>query len=173
MKKLIFAVIGFVALSCTNPSVEEGLANLEAALAELQLELDGIDVNQMITDVATMQDQVEEMENDVHLYVEQVEEWESQIQSILADLEIVQGIIENAGTKDQVAAILADVQGIQAMIDQLVLLADYDYDGVINGLDQCPDTELGLTVNEQGCSEEQAAALTATASSTTTSSTGG
>ena len=59
------------------------------------------------------------------------------------------------------------------MIDQSVLLADYDYDGVINGLDQCPDTELGLTVNEQGCSEEQAAALTATASSTTTSSTGG
>jgi len=59
------------------------------------------------------------------------------------------------------------------MIDQLVLLADYDYDGVINGLDQCPDTELNATVNEQGCSEEQAAALTATASSTTTSSTGG
>ena len=99
MKKLIFAVIGFVALSCTNPSVEEGLAGLEAALAELQLELDGIDVDQIITDVATMQDQVEEMENDVNLYVEQVEEWESQIQSILVDIAAVQEIIDNAGTK--------------------------------------------------------------------------
>ena len=173
MKKLILLVIGFVALSCTNPSVEEGLAGLEAALAELQLELDGIDVNQMITDVATMQDQVEAMENDVNLYVEQVEEWESQIQSILVDIAAVQEIIDNAGTKAQVEAILEDLAATQAMIDQLVLLADYDYDGVINGLDQCPDTELGLTVNEQGCSEEQAAALTATASSTTTSSTGG
>ena len=36
MKKLIFAVIGFVVLGCTNPSVEEGLANLEAALDELE-----------------------------------------------------------------------------------------------------------------------------------------
>ena len=155
MKKLIFALIGFVALSCTNPSIEEGLANLEAALAELQLELDGIDVNQMITDVATMQDQVEAMENDVHLYVEQVEEWESQIQSILVDIAAVQEIIDNAGTKAQVAAILEDLAATQAMIDQLVLLADYDYDGVINGLDQCPDTELGVPVDDEGCSEAQ------------------
>ena len=62
----------------------------------------------------------------------------------------------------------------QAMIDQLVLLADYDYDGVINGLDQCPDTLLNATVNSQGCSEVQLAEIaTTTASSTTTSSTGG
>ena len=174
MKKLIFAVIGFVALSCTNSSVEEGLAGLEAALAEYQLELDGIDVNQMITDVATMQDQVGEMENDVNLYAEQVEEWESQIQSILADLASVQEIIDNAGTRDQVAAILEDLAATQAMIDQLVLIADYDYDGVVNGLDQCPDTELNATVNEQGCSEAQLAEIASTtASSTTTSSTGG
>jgi hypothetical protein len=133
----------------------------------------GIDVDQMIADIASMQDQVETMETDVADYALQVEEWESQIQSILADIAAVQEIIDNAGTKDQVAAILEDLAATQAMIDQLVLLADYDYDGVINGLDQCPDTELGLTVNEQGCSEEQAAALTATASSTTTSSTGG
>jgi hypothetical protein len=155
MKKLIFAVIGFVALSCTNPSVEEGLAGLEAALAELQLELDGIDVDQIITDIATMQDQVETMETDVEAYELQVAEWESQIQSILVDIAAVQEIIDNAGTKDQVAAILEDLAATQAMIDQLVLLADYDYDGVINGLDQCPDTEVGAEVDDNGCSAEQ------------------
>jgi|SRR5210317_2057841 len=155
MKKLIFAVIGFIAFSCTNPSAEEGLANLEAALAELEAALSGIDVNQMLTDVATMQDQVESMEDDVALYAEQVEEWESQIESILADLAGVQEIIDNAGTKDQVEAILADLADTQALIDQLVLLADYDYDGVINGLDKCPDTEIGATVDEDGCSAEQ------------------
>ena len=56
----------------------------------------------------------------------------------------------------------------------LVAVADYDYDGVLNALDQCPDTVLNATVNGQGCSEVQLAEIAAaTASSTTTSSTGG
>ena len=175
MKKLVLIIVAlFSFASCENPSVEEGLASLEASLAELQAAMSGVDVNQMLADIATMQDQVETMETDVEEYELQVAEWESQIQGILVDLAGVQEIIDNAGTKDQVAAILADVEGIQAMIDQLVLLADYDYDGVINGLDQCPDTELNATVNEQGCSEAQLAEIaSATASSTTTSSTGG
>ena len=142
-------------VGCTNPSAEEGLANLEAALAELEAALAGVDVNQMLTDVATMQDQVETMEADVAVYEEQVAEWENQIQSILADLAGVQEIINNAGTKDQVAAILADLENTQALIDQLVALADYDYDGVINGLDKCPDTEVGAEVDTDGCSAEQ------------------
>jgi len=174
MKKilLILGLISFV--SCTNPSAEDGLARLEAALANLESAMSGIDVNQMIADVATMQDQVETMETDIEGYELQVKEWENQIQSILADLDGVQEIIDNAGTKDQVTSILEDLEATQAMIDQLVLLADYDYDGVINGLDQCPDTELNVTVNEQGCSEVQLAEIaTSTASSTTTSSTGG
>ena len=175
MKKLVLIIVAlFSFASCENPSVEEGLASLEASLAELQAAMSGVDVNQMLADIATMQDQVETMETDVEEYELQVTEWESQIQDILADLAGVQEIIDNAGTKDQVAAILEDLAATQAMIDQLVLLADYDYDGVINGLDQCPDTELGLTVNEQGCSEAQLAEIaSSTASSTTTSSTGG
>jgi hypothetical protein len=174
MKKLVLIIVAlFSFASCENPSVEEGLASLEASLAELQAAMSGVDVNQMLADIATMQDQVETMETDIEGYELQVAEWELQIQNILADLEGVQAIIDDAATKSQTDAIMEDLTDIQEMIDILVLIADYDYDGVVNGLDQCPDTELGLTVNEQGCSEEQAAALTATASSTTTSSTGG
>lgn len=155
MKKLIALLSVFVMVGCTNPSMEDGLAKIEAALAELELQLQGVDINQMLSDVATMQDQVESMENDIHLYEAKVEEWEALIQDILADLEFITSVVENAGTKEQVQAILADVQDIQAMIDQLVLLADYDYDGVINGLDKCPDTELGVPVDDEGCSEAQ------------------
>ena len=174
MKKLVLIIVAmFGFLSCENPSVEDGLARLEASLAELEVAMAGVNVEQMLTDVATMQDQVETMETDVEGYELQVAEWESQIQGILADLASVQEIIDNAGTKDQIIAILEDLEATQAMIDQLVLLADYDYDGVINGLDQCPDTELFATVNEQGCSVEQVAAQTGTASSTTTSTTTG
>lgn len=155
MKKLIAVLSVFGIVACTNPSAEEGLANLEAALAELEAALSGVSVDQMLADIATMQDQVETMEADVAVYEEQVAEWENQIQSILADLAGVQEILDNAGTKSQVEAILADLEATQAMIDQLVLLADYDYDGVINGLDQCPDTEVGAEVDENGCSAEQ------------------
>ena len=39
----------------------------------------------------------------------------------------------------------------------LVFVADYDYDGVINGLDQCPDTPITeiSEVNGVGCSPSQ------------------
>jgi hypothetical protein len=176
MKKLVLIMVAmFGFLSCENPSVEEGLARLEASLAELEAAMSGVDVNQMIADIATMQDQVETMENDVDLYARTSRRMGISNSIYFSRFSCsVQEIIDNAGTKDQVADILVDLEATQAMIDQLVLLADYDYDGVINGLDQCPDTELFATVNEQGCSEIQLAAIeSATASSTTVSSTEG
>ena len=175
MKKLVLIIVAlFSFASCENPSVEEGLASLEASLAELEAAMNGVDVDQMIADVSSMQTQVETMQTDVDAYNEQAEGWLNQIDEILGDLAAVQVIIDAAPTKDQVADILADLERTQEMIDTLVLLADYDYDGVINGLDQCPDTELGATVNNQGCSEAQLAEIASgTASSTTTSSTGG
>ena len=44
-----------------------------------------------------------------------------------------------------------------AGVDQLVAVADYDYDGVINAFDKCPDTPLNEinNVNSDGCSPSQ------------------
>ena len=165
MKKLIFAVISLVLIGCTNPSMEEGLAQLEESLAALQAEMASVDVNQMLEDVAAMQTQVVAMQADVDDYNEQAAGWLTQIDEILVELAALQVIIDNAPTKEQTDALLADIQEVGRQIDLLVLLADYDHDGVINGLDQCPDTELGATVNNEGCSEAQVAA--GTASSTT------
>jgi paraquat-inducible protein B len=155
MKKFIAVLSVFGIVACTNPSREEGLASLEAALAELEASMVGIDVDQMIADISSMQTQVETMQTDVDAYNEQAEGWLTQIDEILGDLAALQVIIDAAPTKDQVADILADLERTQEMIDTLVLLADYDYDGVINGLDQCPDTELGAEVDDNGCSAEQ------------------
>jgi chromosome segregation ATPase len=174
MKKilLILGLISFV--SCTNPSMERGLESLNSALAELEAAMSEVNVDQMITDISTMQDQIESIENDVQVYEEQVTEWESQIQTILANLESVTALIESSATNDQLQDILDDLEHNQSLIDMLVAVADYDYDGVLNALDQCPDTVLNATVNGQGCSEVQLAEIAAaTASSTTTSSTGG
>ena len=173
MKKLLLITIAiFSFLSCENPSVEAGLASLEASLAELEAAMAGVDVDQMITDVTSMQTQVETMQVQVDEYNEDAAGWLVQIDDILNDLDSLQVIIDAAPTKDQVADILADLERNQEMINTLVLIADYDADGVINGLDQCPETVLGATVNNFGCSEVQLAAIaSATASSTTTSST--
>lgn len=165
MKKILFTVISLGILSCTNPSMEEGLAQLEESLAALQAEMAQVDVDQMLTDVSAMQTQVVSMQADVDAYNEQAEGWLNQINGILADLADLQVIIDNAPTKEQTDALLADVQSVQQQIDLLLLLSDKDADGVINALDQCPDTVLGATVNNVGCSEAQVAA--GTASSTT------
>ena len=173
MKKLILIMVAmFGFLSCENPSVEDGLASLESALAELEAAMAGVDVDQMLTDVSSMQTQVETMQVQVDEYNEDAAGWLIQIEDILSDLAAVQVILDNAATTEQTDALLADVQAVQEQIDLLVLLADYDADGIINGLDQCPETVLGATVNNVGCSEVQLAAIaSATASSTTTSST--
>lgn len=173
MKKLILIIVAiFGFLSCENPSVEDGLASLEESLAELQAAMASVDVDQMLIDISNMQTQVETMQIDVDAYNEEAAGWLVQIEDILSDLADIQVIIDNAATTEQTDALLADVQEISAMIDQLVLIADYDADGVINGLDQCPETILGATVNNSGCSVAQLEAIASgTSSSTTTSST--
>ena len=65
--------------------------------------------------------------------------------------------IQEAATVEQLQAINVKVQTISEGISMLVFVADYDYDGVINGLDQCPDTPITeiSEVNGVGCSPSQ------------------
>ena len=65
--------------------------------------------------------------------------------------------IQEAATVEQLQAINEKVQSISEGISMLVFVADYDYDGVINGLDQCPDTPITeiSEVNGVGCSPSQ------------------
>ncbi len=79
------------------------------------------------------------------------------IASIRERLAAVQVILDAAATTEQVQAVTAQVQEISEGIAMLVFIADYDYDGVMNGLDQCPDTPLTEIndVNGVGCSPSQ------------------
>lgn len=80
-----------------------------------------------------------------------------QIAEIRIGLQDILAIMKTKATKEQMEALLAQVQEMGEGIDQLVFLADYDYDGVINGLDKCPDTPLKdiNNVNAQGCAPGQ------------------
>ena len=167
MKKLLFAVIGFVMIGCTNPSMEEGLADLTAQLAQLEAELVGVDVAGMQADLVEMTAQVEQAQIDVDESNAAMEAALVTIASIRERLAAVQVILDAAATTEQVQAVTAQVQEISEGIAMLVFIADYDYDGVMNGLDQCPDTPLTEIndVNGVGCSPTQ---VPTTGTSTTT-----
>jgi hypothetical protein len=79
------------------------------------------------------------------------------IASIRERLAAVQALLDEAATAEQVQTLRDKVAEISEGIAMLVFVADYDYDGVMNGLDQCPDTPLTEIndVNGVGCSPSQ------------------
>ena len=169
MKKLLLIMVAmFGFLSCENPSIENGLANLETSLAELEASFVALDIEQMQTDLIAMNEMAADMvvtaeENRVAL-----EEALVTVASILEGLENVRINLEEAATVEQVQNIRAQVAEISEGIAMLVFIADYDYDGVMNGLDQCPDTPLSdiNNVNGVGCAPGQTP-VTGTTTTTT------
>ena len=159
MKKILFAVIGFVMIGCTNPSMEEGLADLNAKLAALEAEIVAADIAGMEADVAAMTVQVEEALASAIESNETLEEALATISEIKDKLVALQVALDAAATEEQIADIKVKVAQISEGIALLVFKADYDYDGVMNGLDQCPDTPITEIneVNGVGCSPSQLA----------------
>ena len=159
MKKILFAVIGFVMIGCTNPSMEEGLADLNAKLAALEAEIVAADIAGMEADVAAMTVQVEEALASAIESNETLEAALVTISEIKDRLAALQVTLELAATEEQIADIKIKVAQISEGIALLVFRADYDYDGVMNGLDQCPDTPIEQisSVDANGCSPEQLA----------------
>ena len=76
-----------------------------------------------------------------------------QIANIRLGLQDILAIMKTKATAEQMDALLAQVQEMGEGIDQLVAVADYDYDGVINALDKCPETPFTdiNNVNADGC----------------------
>ena len=153
MKKFIIAVISFLVVGCANPSMERGLEGLEAALAELEASFLAIDVDQMSADLISMNEQVAQMIIEQEEAQEAINSAVAQVQQILASLAEIKVKLEGALTKAQVAALAASFAEIREKVELLVALADYDYDGVINAIDQCPDTPITEinNVDATGC----------------------
>jgi len=159
MKKILFAVIGFIMLGCTNPSMEEGLADLQEKLAALEAEMAQVDIDQMTSDLATMNEQATQALADMEERNEALADALVKMQELRERLAEVQAILDEAATVEQVQALRDKVAQISEGISMLVFVADYDYDGVMNGLDQCPDTPITEIndVNGVGCSPSQLA----------------
>ena len=157
MKKLIFAVLSFILVACSNQSIEEGLDDLNARLVELEQQLAAIDANALITDINDIIAQVETIEQINEENKQAIAEAMATLTDLHDQLAAILVQIQEAATVEQLQAINEKVQNISEGISMLVFVADYDYDGVINGLDQCPDTPITeiSEVNGVGCSPSQ------------------
>jgi len=171
MKKLFLGVSLLVIAACTNPSMERGFDSLNASLADLETSLEELGIPQMIEDLDSMNVTVGEMIVDVEEYKVKLEEYTQQVLDIQARLEAmveqvqgvtttVDGMIVTTGglaTTQQMQELLSQLEEFQAGVDILVARADYDYDGVVNALDKCPDTPLSEIndVNSDGCAPSQ------------------
>lgn len=157
MKKLIFAVLSFILVACSNQSIEEGLDDLNTRLVELEQQLAAIDANALITDINDIIAQVETIEQINEENKQAIAEAMATLTDLHDQLAAILVQIQEAATVEQLQAINEKVQSISEGISMLVFVADYDYDGVINGLDQCPDTPITeiSEVNGVGCSPSQ------------------
>ena len=134
--------------------MERGFASIGEALAEVAVDLNGYaesilsDMAQIEEDIYLISQHIEKMQKDTELALILIEE-------ILAGLSRTQELLDQAATKEQMESLLEDVQEFQEGVQVLWNLADFDADGVVNGLDQCPETPYGIPVDWKGCSADQ------------------
>ena len=170
MKKVVLGLTLLFLGACTNPSMERGFESLNQEVAELTSAIDDLDINGLLSQMDSITKDLETAEADINAYALTVEEYIAEMAELQARfdamalqiqdmVETVNGILipsaEGLATSEQFQKLLADMNEFQQGINVLVGSADYDSDGVINSLDKCPDTELGKTVDSDGCSTDQ------------------
>jgi len=170
MKKVVLGLTLLFLGSCANPSMERGFESLNQEVAELASAIDDLDINGLLSQMDSITKDLETAEADINAYALTVEEYIAEMAELQARFEAmalqIQGMVETVNgilipsaeglaTSAQFQALLADMNEFQAGINVLVGSADYDSDGVSNALDKCPDTELGVAVDADGCSADQ------------------
>jgi hypothetical protein len=170
MKKVVLGLTLLFLGACTNPSMERGFESLNQEVAELASAIDDLDINGLLSQMDSINEDLETAISDINAYALTVEEYIAEMAELQARfeamalqiqgmVEMVNGILipsaEGLATSAQFQKLLADMNEFQQGINVLVGSADYDSDGVINSLDKCPDTELGATVDSDGCSADQ------------------
>ena len=151
------AAWGFVLVSCINPSLETGLDTLRDEIERLQSQVQIVDVNGLVEGVIELESTVDTLViqfDTLDVTMEELQQMISTLQETVSDLENAYSSLAPDGT---LQGILVKLEKIQEGIDVLVARADYDIDGVINAVDECPDTPITeiKQVNDVGCSPSQ------------------
>ena len=153
MKKLIFAVLSFILVACSNQSIEDGLDDLNARLVELEQEIVTLDVDSLLNDISEISAAVAAFEAQNEENLAAIAEIKATLDSLNLKLAEINEELQAAATMEQIQAIKVKLQDINEGIALLVFASDYDLDGIINGLDQCPNTPITeiSQIDANGC----------------------
>jgi hypothetical protein len=160
MKKFLLSTITLMFMmisSCQNPSLDEGFERLNKSFEELEAAFAALNIDQMESDIISMNDQLAQMLLDVEQQNGTWSEIMATIENIKSRLADIVVESESWATSEDMADLLEKVRNVREGIETLVLRADYDYDGVINAIDKCPDTPLTEinNVDAQGCAPDE------------------
>ena len=130
--------------------MERGFASLNESLADVTEDLNFY-ASSIISDM-------ESIKEDIYLITKHIEKMQRDkeralilIAEILEGLDRTKELFDNMATREQAEAILSDLEEMRETIDILLGLGDSDIDGVLNALDQCPNTPLRTPVTMFGC----------------------
>ena len=156
MKKpvmLIFMII----ISCTNPNMQNGLDDLKSQILQISDQIEVIDLSELTQQVNELELLIENLATESELLSIPAEEIAENLNTLQQTLELILVKVNELPTNDDIQSILSTIGEIQLGIDVLIARADFDLDGVINAVDDCPNTPISEIndVNEVGCSPSQ------------------
>jgi len=151
------AAWGFVLVSCINPSLETGLDTLRDEIEKLQSQVQVVDVSGLVESVTELESTVDTLVIEFDTLDTTMNELHQMITTLQEGLDNLQQQLSTLAPNGTLQEISIKLEKIQEGIDVLVARADYDIDGVINAIDECPDTPITeiKQVNEVGCSPSQ------------------
>jgi uncharacterized phage infection (PIP) family protein YhgE len=151
------AAWGFVLVSCINPSLETGLDTLRDEIEKLQSQVQVVDVSGLVESVTELESTVDTLVIEFDTLDTTMNELHQMITTLQEGLDNLQQQLSTLAPNGTLQEISIKLEKIQEGIDVLVARADYDIDGVINAVDECPDTPITeiKQVNDVGCSPSQ------------------
>lgn len=139
-----------IIISCTNPNMQNGLDDLRSQILQIGDQIEVIDLSELTQKVNELKLLIENLVIDV-------DSAQPTLNTLQETLSLLLIRINELPTEEEIQDVLSTIEEIQSGIDVLVARADYDIDGVINAIDECPDTPISEIndVNEVGCSPSQ------------------
>lgn len=151
------ATWGFILVSCVNPNLQEGLDNLREQINNLEVQVVAVDVDSLVSNVKELESTVDNLIIQFDTLDTTMGELQQMISTLQETLSNLQEQFNELAPNGTLQEILVKLEKIHEGIDVLVARADYDIDGVINAIDECPDTPITeiKQVNDVGCSPSQ------------------
>ena len=146
-----------IIVSCTNPNMQNGLDDLRSQILQISDQIEVIDLSELTQQINELEISIQNLAIESELLSISSEELAGNLNTLQQTLELILVKVNELPTSEDIQDVLFTIEEIQSDIDVLVARADFDLDGVINAIDECPDTPISEIndVNEVGCSPSQ------------------